>query len=1730
MTAFLIRTMARQPTGVLVRPSAAFVLALILTYATGAWVILLHAAEGGHEANEPGFVTHWLRDSTLALPLVFCAVWGGLLLARTLLHRTRTEHHHGFGAVVCATSVGLAVAVVTAVMSPLHAGLFQAHHGGHELPFLVHVLRDAALSLTVDLPLALIVVATLVHRGARPWTVPIIDRWAAPSGPVRRLGLQAALALVVVVPVLIFGSQQAQVAVAVAPAGAPCAEGAPVKRFDVRAIRVDIPLNRFGDHDPQGWMYALAADIPAVREQERTRHVSLGLRDDAIQPLVLRANRGDCVEIAFQNDAAGEVGMHVDGLAYEVASSGDAVGRNLPSSATQGEQRTYRFYVPDDEGIEGNHYIRPGPGNRDAVSHGLFGSLTVEPKGSTYLHPDTREPVQSGWEAIIVPGTGKAFREYVNIYHEVGDEDYRIPTAGGVLPLVDPITTSYRPSARAMNYRSEPFMHRLQRDARHKAQSYNSYTFGDPATPMPRAYLGDPSKIRILHAGSEVFHVYHLHGGGIRWRMDPVGDKTFDYGDTGLNKHPAVARSTSSRLDSQNFGPGEAYDLEIEGGAGGVQQSAGDFLFHCHIVEHYVSGMWSFWRVFDTRQADLAPLPDRQALPPAVDSTGLVGRTMPDGTTLTRDDLDAWIRPQLPPPGAPLDAMDGAVWDWQIQASGAGPLYLGAPEEKGAWPNLPGAQDKHTLPGHPGLRIGDEPVGAQDRPKILFNPRNGRPAFPLLRPHIGQRPPFSSNGHSGAPYLGERGGEAGGAGPKPWAGRDDGICPAGAPQRNLNIVSVQKPIQVTRNSTDPNGKIFVLAKNVADVRSGTKPSEPLVMRANVGDCVAVTLSSEQEDNLEQPFAMTNLHIHHVQFDVQASDGVGTGLQYGQAVRPFKAEDPSLAAAAATGDRVLRLAQVPAKLRPGVWVGIGMGTESIEVRQIESVDAAAAQPTVTLTAPLAHDHAAGQAAGTEFIQYRWYPDVQLDNVFFHDHVDGIHNWGHGLVGQLIVEPPGSTYHDPRTGAEIDSGSIADIHTSNPLVPGVVDGAFREVALTNINSNAANDSTVNLRAEPWSDRLTANPDPSLLFSSYTHGDPFTPLPRAYRGDPVVIRTINASPTVDAFRLQGHRFVREPGRTDPAGGSRGTFTDTLRQGVSERWTAILEGGAGNGEAGDFLYHDGVGRRFRQGAWGLLRVLGGRADDLKPLPGRAAPTAPAAPAAQTGGRPPDSKAPGNPCPADARQQKVAVSAVDLPGTVPGRGAAFVPTEHADAVRSGARAAEPLALHVAAGTCLTVDFTNSRATERASMQIGELVGSVRSSGINAGFGVEQTVAPSASRQYRWYADTKRIGSAAIGDFGGLDSGADGLYGIAVVAPAGATFSDPVTGAPTVTGTQIDVTVPGGQSYRDFSAIFADNDAEIGGDTMPYPQEIAPEKAALLGYQGERRVQDASTFSSRTHEDPPTAMLRAYAGDPVRIHALVAPGSQQPHVFSAGGHNWPLDPEVAEGGRRHTAGIGPWETRDLHLDGGAGGYARARGDFFYGDLRRPFTNAGLWGLIRVISDERCPIKPLSGGDCLGKDPLAPGAPAVRPGTAPTQRPANTIGGSGGTTATTPPAPVPAGKKAKPRVKRAVKRNLRIPSKLTLGAFERSGVTMRLYAPKGTRVLQVRLLRVASPRPLTTTILAIRSGGKVRIRFAPDARTLRTLKPGTYMLAVRTGPSSKRLSSKTLRAAFRLLPAAPPHLR
>ncbi|MDP6711932.1 MAG: hypothetical protein QGG38_04490, partial [Nitrospinaceae bacterium] len=443
--------------------------------------------------------------------------------------------------------------------------------------------------------------------------------------------------------------------------GAHCPSNAPVKKYNVTSINVEITLNQWGDYYP-GYMYVLDQDISKVRAEEaknaKAREsdidpgaVSSGLQGDAIQPLVLRANQGDCLRIHFTNKVEDEdAGFQVNGSAMIISSSG------LPASAASkgaivasGDSQDFEWMIPVDE-QEGSHMIMSHAG-RDPSALGLIGAFIVEPKGSKYYDPWDAKPVKSGWEIMVANDDTRDFREFVLFYHEIGDESFRpLNRFGEMIPQRDPLTDAYRPSARAMNYRSEPFgiNNLAQQDKKFhyedESLSYSSYTFGDAPTTIPRSYLGDPAKFRLIHGGGEVFHSHHPHGGSIRWTRSPQREVQLKNLTTaawdGPVKYPVV-RTTTDRVDVEVIGPAEALDLETECGSGLCQRLAGDFLFHCHVAHHYVAGMWGYWRVYNTLQSGnypfgstdimrpLAELPDRAGrIPQGQTSDQLVGKTM----------------------------------------------------------------------------------------------------------------------------------------------------------------------------------------------------------------------------------------------------------------------------------------------------------------------------------------------------------------------------------------------------------------------------------------------------------------------------------------------------------------------------------------------------------------------------------------------------------------------------------------------------------------------------------------------------------------------------------------------------------------------------------------------------------------------------------------------------------------------------------------------------------------------------------------------------------------------------------------------------------------------------------------------------------------------------------------------------------------------------------------------
>ena len=1282
--------------------------------------------------------------------------------------------------------------------------------------------------------------------------------------------------------------------------GGLCPKTAPVRQYDVSAINVEITLNQWLDFYP-GYMYALTEDIPNIREEEaknaaareKEGHhdpggVKNGIQDQWIQPLVIRGNQGDCVKITLRNalEFGEEVSLHVNGSDMVMSATGQPATTTNPDSVAAGpsedcekdcvgEAIEMEWYIHP-ETQEGGRQFHTYSNDRELTVMGLFGVFVVEPRGSEYYDPlgtGAATKDRSGWQTMIKNGTGPDFREFVLIYHEVGDEAFRpVNKHGDFLPQRDPLTDAYRPGARALNYRSEPFginnMH-VQHEYfgfEDESMAYSSYTFGDAAPTIPRSYLGDPAKFRVVHGGSEVFHSHHPHGGAIRWQRSPRATQmpVWNTGQNGPVKYPVV-RTKSDRVDVEVIGPSEALDLETECGSGLCQWLAGDFLFHCHVAHHYVAGMWGYWRVYNTLQvpgiqndvmAPLRELPDRVGrVKKPVTSDQLAGTTVnwfgsqfkiaESGKTDWKAEppvvtLKDWVSMQLSNQGKPghkddelgqLKAYDATVIDW-------------------VWDGKRAMSEKEAS-------IGDNPKYQPEwqgyepgkRRPIWFEPATGKVAWPWLTPHFGKRVPFS-NDHNPAPWLemirlnddGTRS-----VGPaKPGENGNWSLCPDRAGSQDYNVHFIKLPIELSAAQgkepaiVDPNGLLYVVHEEEADVRADNDKKFPLVVRANVYDCIDWTLTSEWLDDDFTNFQSSkiNTHFHFFQFDNQASDGVISGMSYEQSMRPFTQfskdtekglpvpMNAKVAKAAKPGDTTIHVTNAK---QYHVGIPILVGADNVEGKEVLRI-AAIGDKTLTFDAPLAHAHPVDDIVTVEYVRQRFWVDADVGSVFWHDHAFGGTTWPHGAVGTMIAEPFGSTWHDPKTGKRIRTGPVADIHATERVGHDVA-GSFRELMVHIMDTvphtvnvvtagnppgqpvdvaleagrtvsfqmppndmikmtpmpflNGGTHTTggaLNFRAEPFAQRLANDPDPSKLFSSGVHGDPSTAMLRAYLGDALVFRlldvTMNES---NVFTISGHTFWSERYAEEA------NRKNALHVGIAERYDLVIpEAGGPRHRPGDYMFFNGRNSKFSEGAWGLIRVLDAPVSDLQPLPNKAY---------GKEGMP----EPLPVCPPDAPVKQFNVVAMDHPGmsfnpnapeaievdferTIELRNPdakIYVLEEDVKRV-SGDAQPMPLTLRANVGDCLRVKLTNKLKDGRASFSAFGLAFDPKDSqGVNLGNNPgDQTVAPGKSRTYTYYADPfNGEGQTLVWDWGNVATNPrNGLFGGVIIGPQGSTYRDPKTG------------------------------------------------------------------------------------------------------------------------------------------------------------------------------------------------------------------------------------------------------------------------------------------------------------------------------------------------------------------
>lgn len=362
-----------------------------------------------------------------------------------------------------------------------------------------------------------------------------------------------------------------------------------VRVYDIEAISLPIVYNKYGDHDPNGLLYVLKQDSERIHQRAKELFdLPTPQPYEEVRPLVIRANLGDIVQINFENKLNRRASIHVQGLSYNVLTSDGAnVGFN-PDTTTN---RFIRYvWRADKEGVYLFSDMADTRSNEEGTNvHGLFGAIIVEAAGSTWSDPVTGKPLDSGLFADIYNPAKPAFREYAVFFHD----ELEILTKDDQSPI-DP-HTGLPNGTTAISYRSEPMRNRLPLD--HHSDhtdtaediSMSSWVYGDPAPPILKAYVGDPSKIRLIHGGVKETHVFHLHNH--QWRLEPDDPK-------------------STIIDSISISPQECYTLDILYGAGSFNGMIGDAIFHCHLYPHFHEGMWTLWRVFDRLQDGNGVYPD----------------------------------------------------------------------------------------------------------------------------------------------------------------------------------------------------------------------------------------------------------------------------------------------------------------------------------------------------------------------------------------------------------------------------------------------------------------------------------------------------------------------------------------------------------------------------------------------------------------------------------------------------------------------------------------------------------------------------------------------------------------------------------------------------------------------------------------------------------------------------------------------------------------------------------------------------------------------------------------------------------------------------------------------------------------------------------------------------------------------------------------------------------------
>lgn len=354
-----------------------------------------------------------------------------------------------------------------------------------------------------------------------------------------------------------------------------------------------------------------------------------------IEPLVLRANAGDCINIELTNamdpnsdlfgqsfgykppltgpmapafatpEASQFVGLYPQLVSYDATNSmGINVGYNrlVTGGQTQVARNTpslvqnYQWYAGkiERDGTTAKVIHTPvefGSGNlfpSDPLFqnvNGLFGQIIIEPAGSTWqcgqsgnvrdCYPPAggTSPTTRTSATITLPGGSGSFREFSTM-------------------ISDALRISQNNSS-AVNYGTEPATFRFAGTSTIDFSCMLSNVLvrtasdpGEPKTPIFTAAIGDRARFRMTHPfGTGTSQVFTLNGHV--WQRNPFLKQSTVIGNQVLSQW------MGSR---DNHGSSDHFELVVDK-AGGEQARGGDYLYSVYLRDQITLGAWGIFRV-----------------------------------------------------------------------------------------------------------------------------------------------------------------------------------------------------------------------------------------------------------------------------------------------------------------------------------------------------------------------------------------------------------------------------------------------------------------------------------------------------------------------------------------------------------------------------------------------------------------------------------------------------------------------------------------------------------------------------------------------------------------------------------------------------------------------------------------------------------------------------------------------------------------------------------------------------------------------------------------------------------------------------------------------------------------------------------------------------------------------------------------------------------------------------